>query len=66
MVYLQSSDDHTADYDEAYQHSGYDSAHSSAHGSLTWLGMWSIINVTHPWGLCLIYRTMPEGGVFIK
>ena len=32
--------DPTADYDEAYQRSGYHSAGSSAHGSLTSLGMW--------------------------
>ena len=38
LYHLQSSDP-AADYDEAYHRSGYDSAHSSAHGSLTSLGM---------------------------
>ena len=35
----RSSSDPTADYDMAYRRSGYDSARSSAHGSLTSLGM---------------------------
>ena len=34
VYHLQSSDDPAADYDEAYHRSGYDSAGSSAHGSL--------------------------------
>ena len=35
----RSSSDPTADYDIAYRRSGYDSAGSSAHGSLTSLGV---------------------------
>ena len=35
----RSSSDPTADYDEAYRRSGYDSTGSSAHGSLTSLGV---------------------------
>ena len=37
--HTRSSSDPTADYDMAYRRSGYDSARSSAHGSLTSLGM---------------------------
>ena len=39
----RSSSDPTADYDIAYRRSGYDSAGSSAHGSLTSLGVCVII-----------------------
>ena len=37
--HIRSSSDPTADYDMAYRRSGYDSARSSAHGSLTSLGV---------------------------
>ena len=39
----RSGSDPTADYDVAYRRSGYDSARSSAHGSLTSLGVCVII-----------------------